>query len=205
MAEKQKAYLRGMEIVNEVTDIDDQLSKLDLLWLDEQRRTIAALGDEIIALNKEKEEKGIQIGQYKERIRQLDYEVLPDHYQQLTYMEDRLQDEFPVEYQESIGLPRYQQELARLKRADIVHKNFSSRLEQSVKEQDTARKSFSLHVGSIRTGLSHVPSVWKPWIMMSLNRSGGSWRKVSCPNTGKRSTLPERVRWNSSRMIFWPN
>ena len=140
VAEKQKAYLRGMEIVNEVTDIDDQLSKLDLLWLDEQRRTIAALGDEIIALNKEKEKKGIQIGQYKERIRQLDYEVLPDHYQQLTYMEDRLQDEFPVEYQESIGLPRYQQELARLKRADIVHKNFSSRLEQSVKEQDTARK-----------------------------------------------------------------
>ena len=140
VAEKQKAYLRGMEIVNEVTDIDDQLSKLDLLWLDEQRRTIAALGDEIIALNKEKEEKGIQIGQYKERIRQLDYEVLPDHYQQLTYMEDRLQDEFPSKYQESIGLPRYQQELDRLKRADIVHKNFSSRLEQSVKEQDTARK-----------------------------------------------------------------
>ena len=140
VAEKQKAYLRGMEITNEVTDIDDQLSKLDLLWLDEQRRTIAALGDEIIALNKEKEQKGIQIGQHKERIRQLDYEVLPDHYQQLTYMEDRLQDEFPVEYQETIGLPRYQQELDRLKRADIVHKNFSSRLEQSVKEQDTARK-----------------------------------------------------------------
>ena len=140
VAEKQKAYLHGMEIANELTDIDDQLSKLDLLWLDEQRRTIAALGDEIIALNKEKEQKGIQIGQHKERIRQLDYEVLPDHYQQLSYMEDRLQDEFPVEYQESIGLPRYQQELARLKRADIVHKNFSSRLEQSVKEQDTARK-----------------------------------------------------------------
>lgn len=140
VAEKQKAFLHGMEIANEVTDIDDQLSKLDLLWLDEQRRTIAALGDEIIALNKEKEQKGIQIGQHKERIRQLDYEVLPYHYQQLSYMEDRLQDEFPVEYQESIGLPRYQQEFDRLKRADIVHKNFSSRLEQSVKEQDTARK-----------------------------------------------------------------
>lgn len=140
VAEKQKAYLHGMEIANDLTDIDDQLSKLDLLWLDEQRRTIAVFGDEIIALNKEKEQKGIQIGQHKERIRQLDYEVLPDHYQQLSYMEDRLQDEFPVEYQESIGLPRYQQELARLKRADIVHKNFSSRLEQSVKEQDTARK-----------------------------------------------------------------
>lgn len=140
VAEKQKAYLHGMEITKEVTDIEDQLSKLDLLWLDEQRRTIAALGDEIIALNKEKEQKGIQIGQRKERIRQLDYEVLPDHYQQLSNMEDRLQDDFPAEYQENIGLPRYQQELDRLKRADIVHKNFSSRLEQSVKEQDTARK-----------------------------------------------------------------
>ena len=140
VAEKQKAYLRDMEITKEVTDIEDQLSKLDLLWLDEQRRTIAALGDEIIALNKEKEQKGIQIGQRKERIRQLDYEVLPDHYQQLSNMEDRLQDEFPVEYQENIGLPRYQQELDRLKRADIVHKNFSNRLEQSVKEQDTAQR-----------------------------------------------------------------
>ena len=140
VAEKQIAYLRDMEITKEVTDIEDQLSKLDLLWLDEQRRTIAALGDEIIALNKEKEQKGIQIGQRKERIRQLDYEVLPNHYQQLSNMEDRLQDEFPVEYQENIGLPRYQQELDRLKRADIVHKNFSNRLEQSVKEQDTAQR-----------------------------------------------------------------
>lgn len=140
VAEKQIAYLRDMEITKEVTDIEDQLSKLDLLWLDEQRHTIAALGDEIIALNKEKEQKGIQIGQRKERIRQLDYEVLPNHYQQLSNMEDRLQDEFPVEYQENIGLPRYQQELDRLKRADIVHKNFSNRLEQSVKEQDTAQR-----------------------------------------------------------------
>ena len=140
VAEKQKAYLRGMEIVNEVTDIDDQLSKLDLLWLDEQRRTIAVLGDEIIALNNEKEQKGVRIGQCKERIRQLDYEVLPDHYQQLSNMEDRLKDEFPVEYQENIGLPRYKQEFDRLKRADIVHKNFSNRLEQSVKEQDSAQR-----------------------------------------------------------------
>lgn len=140
VVEKQHAYLRGIEINGEIISIDEQLSKLDLLWLDEQRKTIALLGDEIIALNKEKEEKGIHIGQYKERIRQLDYEVLPDHYQQLTSIEDRLQDEFPVEYQENIGIPRYQQELSRLKLADVVHKNFSNRLEQSVNERETTRK-----------------------------------------------------------------
>lgn len=141
VVEKQHVYLRGIEINGEISSIDEQLSKLDLLWLDEQRRTIAVLGDEIIALNNEKEQKGIQIGQRKERIRQLDYEVLPDHNQQLTGIKDRLQDEFPVEYQQKIGIPRYQQELSRLKRADVVHKNFSNRLEQSVNERETARRN----------------------------------------------------------------
>ena len=140
VVEKQHAYLRGVEINGEITGIDEQLSKLDLLWLDEQRKTIARLGDEIIVLNKEKEQKSIQIGQHKERIRQLDYEVLPEHYQKFTGIEDRLQDEFPVEYQENIGIPRYHQELSRLKRADVVHKNFSNRLEQSVKEHETAQR-----------------------------------------------------------------
>ena len=140
VVEKQHAYLRGIEINGEITSIDEQLSKLDLLWLDEQRKTIALLGDEIVVLNKDKETKVLQIGQYKERIRQLDFEVLPDHYQQLTGIEDRLQDEFPVAYQQNTGIPRYQQELSRLKRADVVHKNFSNRLEQSVNERETTRR-----------------------------------------------------------------
>lgn len=140
VVEKQNAYLRGIEINGEITSIDEQLSKLDLLWLDEQRKTIALLGDEIVVLNKDKETKVLQIGQYKERIRQLDFEVLPDHYQQLTGIEDRLQDEFPVAYQQNTGIPRYQQELSRLKRADVVYKNFSNRLEQSVNERETTRR-----------------------------------------------------------------
>ena len=140
VVEKQKAYLRGMEIAKETANIDDQLSKLDLLWLDEQRRTITALGAEINALNKEKEQQSVQIGAHKERIRQLDYEVLPEHYQQLTGTEDTLQERFPPAYQENTGIPRYQQELGRLKRADVVHKNFSNRLEQSVNEHNAAQR-----------------------------------------------------------------
>lgn len=140
IVEKQKAYLRSMEITNEVKDMDDQLSKLDLLWLDEQRRTIAALGSEIIALNKEKEQLNIQIGKDREHIRQLDYDVLPNHYQQLSKTADELQERFAPAYQENAGIPRYQQELSRLKHADIVHKNFSNRLEQSVNEQNAAQR-----------------------------------------------------------------
>lgn len=140
VVQRQADYLRGLEITNEVSDIDDQLSRLDLLWLDEQRRTISALGDEILALNKEKEQKIGQEGQLKERIRQLEYEVLPDHYQRLTGIEDRLQEEFPPEYRENTGIPRYRQELSRLKRADVIHKNFSDRLSQSANEREAARR-----------------------------------------------------------------
>lgn len=140
VVQRQADYLRGLEITGEISNIDDQLSHLDLLWLDEQRRTISVLGDEILALNKEKEQKIGQEGQLKERIRQLEYEVLPDHYQRLTGIEDHLQEEFPLEYQENTGIPRYRQELSRLKRADIVHKNFSDRLSQSVNEREAARR-----------------------------------------------------------------
>lgn len=140
IVQKQADYLRGIEITKEVSDIDDQLSKLDLLWLDEQRHTIASLGKEIAALNNEKDRKIAQVGQIKERIRQLDYEILPDHYQHLSSIEDRLQEEFSAEYQENIGIPRYRQELARLKRADVIHKNFSEHLSQSAKAQEDAQR-----------------------------------------------------------------
>lgn len=163
IAEKQAAYLRGLAITREVADIDEQLSKLDLLWLTEQRRTIDILGEEISALNKKKEQNVTQIGQLKERIRQLDCQVLPDHYQQLDTIKTRLQEEFPSEYQKNTGIPRYEQEFARLKRTDVVYKNFRNRLEQSVNERNTTqRKLFAArreYIDRFKTGALPVESM----------------------------------------------
>lgn len=136
----QTDYLRGLEITSQVSDIDDQISQLDLLWLSEQRQTIASLGEAILSLSKEKEQKIGQRGQLVERIRQLEYETLPDHYQELSTLSDRLQEEFSPKYQENTGLPRYRQELSRLKRAEVVHKNFSDQLSRSVNERESARR-----------------------------------------------------------------
>ena len=126
--EKLADYLRGLEITTEVAKIDEQLSQLDLLWLNEQRRTIERLGQEVKELRSQKDQKAVSLGQLKEQIRQLEYERLPERYQQLSYLEDRLQDEFSQEYLEQTGLPRYQQELERLKRPTTVYKNFSERM-----------------------------------------------------------------------------
>jgi hypothetical protein len=71
---------------------------------------------------------------------ELENETLPEHYQRLSDIEDSLQKEFSPEYQENIGIPRYEKELSRLKQAKFVHKNFGDRLSQSIKERESAKQ-----------------------------------------------------------------
>ena len=139
IAEKQAAHRRCAEIAGEIAKVDAQLSKTDFQWLEEQQAAIKALSDENLKLNREKDGQNTQVGQFKERIRQLDDELLPEQHRQLKAMQDRLAEEFPCEYQENVGIPQYQQEFDRLKRAEAVFKKFSSLVEQSAQEQDAAK------------------------------------------------------------------
>ena len=70
----------------------------------------------------------------------MEYVTLPEQCQKLTELEDRICDAFTAEYQEQVGLPRYQQELARLKRPAVVQKNFSDQLARSRNEQEVTRQ-----------------------------------------------------------------
>ena len=140
IAEKQEAHRRCAELTGEIAEVDAQLSKTDFQWLEEQQDTIKALQDETLALNREKDSQNTQVGQLKERLRQLDDELLPEHAQQLKVMQDRLAETFSREYQERVGIPRYQEEFARLKRAEVVCKQFSGLVEQSEQEQDAAKE-----------------------------------------------------------------
>lgn len=138
--EKLDGYTRSLEIKKEIVEIDNQLSHLDLFWLDEQRRTIEGLRKEIETLNTKKNSTVERQGQLKEKIHQLEYVTLPEQCQKLTELEDRICDAFTAEYQEQVGLPRYQQELARLKRPAVVQKNFSDQLARSRNEQEVTRQ-----------------------------------------------------------------
>ncbi len=133
--QSQDKYLRGIAISTEVKDIDDQLSKLDLMWLQSQRKIIQDLSEEIAKLQKENEGKHKEIGHLEERIKKLEYDELPEYYQQLEGTEDRLREEFSSDYQIQIGVPRYEQELTRLKRASTVLKNFGDQLARTENER----------------------------------------------------------------------
>lgn len=139
--EKLNDYLHLLEIKREIAQIEEQLSKLDLLWLNEQRKNINNLTQEIQELRDKQQETIDQRGQLKAQIHALEYERLPDQYQTLSELEDHIRENFSAEYQEQVGLPRYQQELTRLKRPVVVYKNFSDQLVRSNNERDLAQQN----------------------------------------------------------------
>lgn len=111
-----------------------------MLWLNEQRQTIASLIGEIKILRDRQQDTVERRGDLKAQIRQLEDERLPGQRQKLMELESRISETFPQTYQEQTGLPRYHQELARLKRAVTVHKNFSDQLPRTINERDQTRE-----------------------------------------------------------------
>ena len=99
------------------------------------------LDQEIKSLNGKKDEKSVSLGRLREQLHHLEYERLPEQYQKLSQLEDSIRESFSPDYQERIGLPRYQQELERLKRPSVVCKNFSDQLERTKNERDRTERS----------------------------------------------------------------
>lgn len=138
VAQRQADYLRGQAISGELERVEDQLSALDLFWLEEQKRKIHRLGDEIDDLKAAMLRHSNEKTRLEERAHQLDCELLPELRQRLTNQEERISEEFTPEFIEKIGIPRYRQELKRLSKPAIVYKNFSDRLNQTDRERDVS-------------------------------------------------------------------
>ena len=137
--QRRADYRRGMEITSEIGQIDKELSRLDLFWLNEQRRQIDILKREIAELEGEKTKHIGEKARLEERIRRLEYEELPELYERLTGKEDALDEQFTQTFVEQVGKPRYEQEFVRLKRASAVAKNFRDRLAQTQNERKSAQ------------------------------------------------------------------
>lgn len=139
--EKLADYLHLLEIKKEIKKIEEQISNLNLFWLEEQSRNIGRLGEKIHTLRGQHENTVKRQGELEEQIRQLEYERLPALYQELSSLEDTLNEEFSQEYQEKVGIPRYEQELQRLKRAAVVQKNFRDQLIRTRNEMGLAERN----------------------------------------------------------------
>ena len=130
--QKQTEHLRTLEIAREVERIDVKLSQLDLLWLTKLDKEIKRLEDELAALRKSKEQCTSAKDKLENDLHKLEYETLPDTLQQLSEKDSRLSGEFTAHYQETIGQPRYEAEMARLKHPAVIAKNFNETLPRTM-------------------------------------------------------------------------
>ena len=136
----QEEYLRGLEISNELSEIENRISGLDLTWLMQIDTEIDKLEQEIHSLRSIQRQHDNEKVRLEERIHTLDYDVLPGLWQQFNDIEYQISEDFPQAFIDGVGIPRYQQELKRLKKASVVAKNFGDRLPQTVNEKDMAQK-----------------------------------------------------------------
>ena len=141
VVQRQEDYLRGLEINSQLEQIEDAISHLDLFWLEEQRGRIAKLKEEIKRLDDDRIQRSSEKGRLEQRIHQLEYDILPELYQSESGTEDQLRERFTADFTQQIGIPRYEQELKRLRTARVVAKNFGDQLPKTEKERDTAQKT----------------------------------------------------------------
>jgi hypothetical protein len=140
ITQRQAEYLRGIEISSELEAVDDELSHLDLFWLNEQRRIIDLLTEEIATLSDKKLKLSNEQALRKARVEELMWEILPEINKKLVAIEERIDGEFSTEFTQNVGIPRYQQEFGRLKKAIVVYENFNNRLAQTGRECDTTQQ-----------------------------------------------------------------
>lgn len=140
VTQRQAEYLRGIEISSEIEAVDEKLSHLDLFWLNEQRRIIALLGEEIEALNNKKIELSREQARREARVEELMWTILPEVNKKLVAIEENIDEDFSAEFTQNVGIPRYQQEFGRLKKAIVVYENFNNRLVQTRRECDTTQQ-----------------------------------------------------------------
>ena len=138
--QRQIDHVRGLEINRELDGIEKKLSGLDLFWLTNLDSEIRQLEDELKSLRTNKDECVKKQAKLEERLRKLEYEDLPESNQLLTENEALLDEDFSTQYRENVGLPRYRQELKRLKQPSVVANNFGqTRLSQTVGEVESSK------------------------------------------------------------------
>lgn len=143
VAQRQADYLRGIEITKELEQIDEQMSHLDLFWLDAQRKKIKQLETEIAQLNGQTMQLSNQRAVLQKQVHDIIWDTLPGINQALAETENRIADSFSPDFIQKVGIPRYRQEFARLEKASIISTNFSNRLKQTELEcNETQRHLF---------------------------------------------------------------
>ena len=137
VAQRQADLQRAWEITRELEEIEQKKGQLDLFWVDKLREKADRLENEIKRLEQQKSEKDRQHGAVENTIRSLEQEQLPRLSVNLSQKEEEVRERFPEACMEQY-LPRYEQELKRLKKPSVIAENFGKSREQTTRKMRSA-------------------------------------------------------------------
>lgn len=148
--QRQQDAQRTVELTKELKKLADALAGLDLLWLEEQKARMRALEQEIVALNDGIKQYSKVEGNFSEKQRNILEDRVPQQQRALDDVRLQIGMEFTDTYIETIGIPRYEKELKRLKVAQVVARNFSgakdgsdTALNKAIRELQAARVQYA--------------------------------------------------------------
>lgn len=140
VTQRQTDVRRAWEITRELEEIEKKKAQLNLFWVDQMREKAERLEEEIKALERQKHEKGKQLGGLEITIRSLEQEQLPRLRVNLSQKEEEVREQFSEADMEQ-NLPRYEQELKRLKKPSVIAENFGNSREQTIRRERSAREA----------------------------------------------------------------
>ncbi len=132
--QRQRDYLRDLEIQEELQKLVETLSGINMFFLDNINAEIKALDERIRQLEAEERQCSKKLGGLETQVSELENRTIPEQHRLLREREDQLRETFTERYQESVGLPRYAQELDRLKQPAVVAKNFGNQVPKAESE-----------------------------------------------------------------------
>ncbi len=129
----------------------EAMAQCNLYWLVELEGQIEILSQEIQSLMEQRDGFLHKSGELKTKLAQLDRETIPSLRRVLGEKQGEIQSTISEEYAEKVGLPRYQQELARLGSARQIVANF----QQQVQRQGTITHNLRRDLLDTRQKYSH--------------------------------------------------
>lgn len=124
--QRQKDALRMKELENELVRINEALDSLDLVWLQEQQARIEELRKKLVFLHEEAKKYASEATGFKVEKAMILNQVLPQKNRELDDVVLQINTEFPEKYIETVGVPRYKEEVKRLRSIQELVTNYSA-------------------------------------------------------------------------------
>lgn len=125
----QQQFSRSLILPEEIKEVDFAISQCNLYWLDELNDTIFKLSQEIESQQEQQREKLKTQGSLEFSLKTIAQEKIPEKTREQFLAHQQVNDTFSDEYQENEGIPRYTQELQRIKSLETLLQNFTRALQ----------------------------------------------------------------------------